>query len=405
MSICLIHTPVPELKDDRLDPPMGLLYLGTYLKNRGWKVKIIDLSGIPEPEWDYHIPSMFYYGFSTYTGNYHLTLRLRDIVLSKNPEAITIAGGAHASALPEEVAKDFDYVVIGEGETVIQGILDNYYQPGIIVGEPIKNLDKLPFLDYSLINIKSYHRLIDGGRAIPIFSSRGCLYNCAFCTVKSTVHNRLYRHRSVRHFVGEMVSNLQEFGDIRFRIKDDLFGTNLDWIKEFSQKKPNIKYDCLLRSDFNQNIIPYLSGCDMVSMGVESGSNKILEAMNKKTTWQRSASAIKALNLAGIKTLIWLIVGFPGETWDTVKETVEFVNLTKPDITTIYPLIPYPGTDVYNNKDKYGLKIIDNDFSHYFYIKGNYDSGYVYETDTLNPDIIREMKQYMIENITESEIR
>ena len=140
-------------------------------------------------------------------------------------------------------------------------------------------------------------------------------------------------------------------------------------------------------------------------MGIESGSNIVLKSMNKGATAKMNREAIKGLKDVGIETLAWMIVGFPGETWDTVKETVDFLNKSAPDIVTVYPLIPYPGTDVWNNPEKYGMRIIDKDFSHYFYIKGNYEAGYVYETDTLNPSIIQEMRQYMIDNIRNSDIR
>jgi len=176
---------------------------------------------------------------------------------------------------------------------------------------------------------------------------------------------------------------------------------------EFNDQVPEITYDCLLRADYDERILPILkaTGCEMVSLGIESGSNVVLKSMNKHTTKQTNANGIQRLNDTGIKTLCWFIVGFPGETWDTIKETVDFINESAPSIVTIYPLIPYPGTEVYCNREKYNLRIIDDDLSHYHYIKGNYDAGYVYETDTLNPEIIREMKQYVIDHVTESEIR
>lgn len=399
-KIVLIHTPVSELKDDRLDPPMGLLYIGTALK-RWYDVSIIDLSGIGIN--DYCIPPADYYGFSTYTANYDETLRIKETIQSRYPEGITIAGGPHASALPQEVIKDFDYVVVGEGEVIVLDILADKYEKGSIIKEEYQlNLDTIDYVDYSLVDINSYHRLIQGERALPIFSSRGCPYRCAFCNSFNGYHKR-----SPEHFVGEIESILGNYGNIRFRIKDDLFARDIDWLKDFVSIVPKIKYDCLSRAGYNPKVPELLkeSGCSLVSIGIESGSNTILKSMNKGTTVGVNRQAIKGLKDAGIQTLTWMIVGFPGETWDTVKETVGFLNDSAPDIVTVYPLIPYPGTDVWNNPDKYGMRIIDKDFSHYFYIKGNYEAGYVYETDTLNPSIIQEMRQYMIDNIKNSEIR
>ena len=400
-KICLIHTPVSELKDDRLDPPMGLLYIATELRNTGWDVEVVDLSGMDNFNmWD--VPVSDYYGFSTYTANYEQTIKIKNYIELQVENSTFIAGGPHASALPNDVIKDFDYVVVGEGETAMQEILEDRHEPGIVKSEHIVNLDRLPFVDYSLVDINSYHRFIQGERALPIFSSRGCPFRCSFCSS----FNGYYK-RSPEHFVREIESIQDKYGDVRFRIKDDLFVKDVAWLWEFFDIAPDMKYDCLVRPGYNLQVPDLLnaSGCSLVSMGIESGSNIVLKKMNKGTTSDINGQAIKGMKDAGIQTLAWMIVGFPGETWDTVKETVDFLNEYAPDIVTIYPLIPYPGTDVWNNPDKYGIRIIDKDFSHYFYIKGNYEAGYVYETDTLNPSIIQEMRQYMIDNIKNSEIR
>ena len=406
-NICLINTPNPELRDDRLDVPIGLLYIATHLKNRGHSVSICDLAGIPESEWVNIIPFANYYGFSTYTCNFHITLRIKDIAKQINPKAITIVGGAHATALPEETSKlGFDYVVIGEGEGAIESIIEDK-ESVFVRMPPILNLDNLPYIDYSLVDINSYHRLIESEKAISVFSSRGCPFNCSFCSSKAVDYGRQYRKRSVGHFLGELEQIKKDYGDIRFRIKDDLFTYDVGWIKEFARNADNLKYDCLVRAGYHQDIPKYLkdSGCTIVSIGIESGSDRVLKVMNKHTTREVNIQAIRQMKDAGIKVLIWIIVGFPGEDWNSVKETVDMVNETAPDITTIYPLIPYPGTDIWKNPKRYGMRIIDRDFSHYYYIKGNYESGYVYETDTLTPEIIRDMKQYMKDNITESDIR
>jgi radical SAM superfamily enzyme YgiQ (UPF0313 family) len=319
------------------------------------------------------------------------------------PKTVTIAGGPHASALPDEVIKDFDYVVVGEGESAMQEILEDKHEVGSIVkSDPTINLDKVPFVDYSLVDMGSYHRFIQGERALPILSSRGCPYRCAFCSSYNG-----YRKRSPQHFVWEIHNILDNYEDMRFRIKDDLFVKSIDWLQEFVDIVPQIKYDCLVRAGYNPRVPELLktSGCTLASLGIESGSNIVLKSMNKGATAKMNHQAINGLRDAGIQTLAWMIVGFPGETWDTVKETVDFLNKSAPDIVTVYPLIPYPGTDVWNNPEKYGMRIIDKDFSHYFYIKGNYEAGYVYETDTLNPSIIQEMRQYMIDNIRNSDIR
>lgn len=406
-KICLINTPVPELKDDRLDVPIGLLYIGTHLKNRGYDVEICDLAGISREQWASTIPYANYYGFSTYTCNIYLTWEIKELCRRINPLAPMIAGGAHATGFPAHVKElGFDYVVVGEGEGAIEGIIEEK-EDWLVAPDPIMNLDKLPYINYDMIDINSYHRLIANEKAVSIFSSRGCPYNCAFCSSKAIDYGWKYRKRSIGHFLGEIEQIKQKYDIPHFRIKDDLFTHDIKWLGEFAKNADDLRYDCLVRAGYHKEVPQLLkeSGCAMVSIGIESGSNVVLKAMNKGTRRSVNIESIQRMRDAGIKVLIWLIVGFPSETWDTVKETVDMVNEAKPDITTIYPLIPYPGTDVWRNPNKYGIRITDTDFSHYYYIKGNYEAGYVYETDTLNQIVIENMRQYMIENITESDIR
>lgn len=397
MDICLIHTPVPELQDDRLDPPVGLLYLATILNNKGWEVSVIDLSGISVGSWGDKIPKANYYGFSTYTANYHRTIVAKDLAKIVNPLALTIAGGPHATVLYGEVAKDFDYVVVGEGEITLPEILSQQYKPGVFYEMVVGDLDMIPFPDYSLVNFDSYTREFEGKKSFPIFTSRGCPYRCAFCTTTQ----KTIRRRSVDNVIEEIESLLCKYGDVSFRFKDDLFAIDVRWIKEFSEKCPDIEYSCNIRADCKPEVIKNIadSGCKWACIGFESGSNYILDRMNKLTTVDNARRTIRLLKDNDVKVLGWFIVGFPGETWNTIYETTEFIREMELDKVVVYPLIPYPGTEVYNNREKYGLRIIDQDFSKYFYIHGNYDAGFVYETDELSPGIIHDMREYIIGNI------
>ncbi len=118
--------------------------------------------------------------------------------------------------------------------------------------------------------------------------------------------------------------------------------------------------------------------------------------LNKNLKAAATLETVRLAHDAGLKVLGWFIVGFPGETWETLEETVKFINEAHFDKVVVYPLIPYPGTDVWNNAEKYGIKILDKDFSHYFYIQGNYEAGFVYETDELTPSLIKEMREWVI---------
>ena len=121
-------------------------------------------------------------------------------------------------------------------------------------------------------------------------------------------------------------------------------------------------------------------------MGIESGSDLILKRMGKGITRQQNIDGIKGLKEKGIDVLIWILIGYPGETWQTFYETVSLINETYPDIITAYPLIPYPGTKVHSE-----VEILDHNYDNYFYIHGNRQAGFVYQTAQLRREEIQNM--------------
>lgn len=164
-DICFVTTPINELTNDRLEPPMGYLYLATYLEEKStFTSKIYDICSIPKEKWDF--PEARLYGFSTYTPVYHRTLEIKEMIRNKYPKACFIAGGAHATALPDNVKEDFDYVVLGEGEKALYDILERNKPFGIYIGQPITDLDDLPFINYDFVDVTSYSRIVGGKHAI-----------------------------------------------------------------------------------------------------------------------------------------------------------------------------------------------------------------------------------------------
>lgn len=184
-SIVFIQSPAPELRNDRLEPNLGLLYLATYMKNTGFFVEYLDLSGVPSENWADNLKKSDIYCFSTFSPTYQRTLQIKNLCKTINPKGVFIAGGPHASALPEAVAKDFDYVVVGEGEKalkrVVQEIPESRTKSGIVYGDPITNLDLLPFPDYTLVDLNSYGRVVNGMKSVSVLTSRGCPFHCVFC--------------------------------------------------------------------------------------------------------------------------------------------------------------------------------------------------------------------------------
>lgn len=407
-TVAFIKTYIPKLVDDSLEPDLGLLYLATYLKNRVNNIKVlyIDLSVLAPKEWDDIKQEIDIFCFSTYTANYYETLKVRYDIKKEN--AIFVAGGHHVSALPEEAAKDFDYVVVGEGETalveLITNILENKESEKIIYGKPILDLDSIDFPDYDLVDLEKYTRKVNGLKSISILTSRGCPYKCEFCNSTLLKKDVRIRFRSAKNVVDEILSLHNKYGITAFRIQDDIFSINKERLNEMANElqRYNFSFRCFSRIDnIDEDILQLYKkiGITHISFGLESGSQKILDAMCKGLKVDQMISNMQLVKKYGFKTRAFFIVGYPGETIETLDETINLIRTCQPDEISIYPLIPYPGTKLYHYPEKYNITYIDPDFSKYYQIFGEKESGFVYETTTLSRKDIQEMRNYVTKGI------
>lgn len=410
-SIALIQTPCYELEDDRLEPPLGLLYLAALLRSQGHQVKIVDLSSIPQTDWGDGIPLADIYGFSTFTTTYHRTLEVLKVVRAINPTAWAVAGGPHASALPKEVYQDFDIVVVGEGEKAILRLIEALQGgktlPRILTESPVMNLDNLPFPDYSLVDIDTYCRVVAGRPSLSILSARGCPYRCVFCNSIVMGGGQRLRFRSAANVVEEIRLLKATWGVSSFRFQDDTFTLNLPRLREMTAmlRDDDIAYRCFGRVDRcspETADLLYEGGCRHIAFGVESGSPIILERMRKGQTVDQIREGITNAKDAGLIVRVYLIVGFPGETCETVQETVDLMLECAPDEFSVYPLIPYPGTPLHQQPEKYGITAINPDFSQYFQVRRGRETGYIFQTADLDKKIIADMRAYIIESLEPS---
>lgn len=407
-STVLIQTPCYELADDRLEPPLGLLYLATWLRHHGYPVQVVDLSSVPESALAEAIPPADVYGFSTYTATYYRALSVLQLVKRIQPQATTVAGGPHASALPDIAARDFDFVIVGEGEIallhLLQALRRGEPMPRIIREPPIADLDTLPFPDYSLVDVHSYHRVVDGRPSLSILSSRGCPYRCVFCNSIIMAGHHPPRFRSPINVIEEVRQLKLSWGVTAFRFQDDIFTTNLPRLRKLTAllQAEDITYRCFARVDrCNQEVADrlYASGCRHLAFGIESGSSIILQRMQKDQTVDDIRRGIANAKHAGLIVRVYLMVGFPGETWETVQNTINLMLDCGPDEFAVYPLIPYPGTPLYQRPQAFGITSIDPDLSRYFQVQSGRNTGYVFRTADLNESEIADMRTYMIERL------
>lgn len=410
MKICLINPRHEESLDPNLDVPLGILYIATILKNINYDVMVLDLSFYDRNIWESVIPYADIYGITILTASFHRSMIIRDICKKINPKSKIIAGGAHSSALPEETSKEFDIVCVGDGEGIIQDIIkyieinndSNLAFPKIFDGnKKLMDINEIPFPARELVPIEKYTRLVNGDKATSIITSRGCIYRCSFC--QNSMRKEKVRFRTIDNIIREIKELILKYNYKTLIFYDDNITTRPDFVQLLKEiKKLNIIFRC--NGDARKNNKElfqklYDSGCREICFGIESGSQKILDKINKKVTVEQNRIAIIEAKKAGLNVKAFLILGSPGESWDTVKETVEFMQKTRPQYWTLFQLIPLPGCELYENPEKYGIKIITKDWRQYYNIAGQNEGGLVCETEFMTIEELAKARQYVIRNL------
>lgn len=306
----LINLPIPFVDDDERQPPGGLVSIATYVRARGNNIRICDLSGVFEDNLIDYVEEADIYGIGTYSATYVIALELLEALRRRNPNSLFVAGGPHASALPEQVSQDFDVVICGEGEYVFHDIIEQVKEgikPNrIIEADVIENLDELPFPDYDYFcNMSKYTRRIDNLPVICLDSSRGCNFCCRFCN--STVNKRGYWRARSAESVIEEVRWHYDHGWRAFRFNDDNFLVDEKRALKICQllKPLNIKWRIFARAEsLSPNICKelYESGCTHISVGIESLSAFMLSKMGKATSVERIKEGLNNAYNAGIRT-------------------------------------------------------------------------------------------------------
>jgi len=408
LTAVLINLPVAAIEDDKRQPPGGLVSIATFAAAHGYDVRVIDLAGLSQDDLADAIPVADVYGFSTYSAVYEQACQVVARVRRRCPDSVYVAGGPHASALPEDVSKSFDTVVCGEGEEAFVSILRllahgrKRHLPQIIRASPIRNLDELPFPDFRrFCDMRGYTRQINGAPAISLDSSRGCDHHCRFCNSR-VMQRGQWRARSAENVAAEVLRHRAQ-GWTAFRFNDDNFLVDSERaLKICGLLRPlKIRFRIFARAEALQNreLCEQLlaAGCVHVSVGIESLSPQMLARMGKSTHVQQVLEGLATARSVGLSTRGFFIVGFPGETEATVAETVGALGRLPLDEGTAYPCIPYPGTDLFSRPEYYGITWMDPDFSHYIQVGTGKSAGFVMRTTTFGPDEVRHWRELLLQ--------
>lgn len=387
MSVFLIRPMTPKTSQGGLvsvQYPVNLGYLASYLKKNSIEciVRDFEVERFSEHEFLESIrkKSPRLIGFSCMTPHIKNGARLAKMIKDNFPDILTVVGGVHGSAIPEQTLSEFpqfDVVVCGEGE---QTLVDLYHEclnnrlnqvagiayriengTNIRINAPrpmLKNLDDFPFPDRDMIDMKKYNRShVSRGfsrktrNIAEITCSRGCPYDCIFCASK-VVHSRTVRFRSPENIIAEMEYLIDRYNIEHFSFLDDTFTLRKSVLKPVCEYMgiKGVSFDSYSRvNDIDEEKMDIMvsNGCKKISFGVESGSPKILKLLKKGITVEQAARAFSIARKAGLHTIeaSFMIGCHPDETLQDIEMTKNLIHKLRPDIMALNITIPYPGTE------------------------------------------------------------
>lgn len=376
-------------------PPYGLLWLAAVCREAGWEVAILDAAarGLDPGQAAQEIASMKprWVGLTSTTISitraHQTALHLRKLL----PETRLIIGGPHATAVPEDTMERyrvFDVLGIGEGEDTIVDLLRAYEEerdlatvPGILFRREdgslqrtlprafIEDLDRLPFPAWDLIDSPETQYAPSALRShrfpsTSIVTSRGCMGACTFCD--NQVFGRTVRSFSPEYILG-MMEHLVEHWKVRdITIYDDNFVTRRDVLKGvcegIASRDWDLSWSCNARVDVvTEKSLQWMAdaGCWQISFGIESGNQGILNQEIKGVTLEQIRKTIEFCHQIGIQTKGFFMIGHPGETRETVRETIDFALSMPLDSFQMSFVTPFPGTAMYHEAHEHGQFIED----------------------------------------------
>lgn len=371
---------------------VGLLYLASAARQVGWEPQILHCG---KERYTYKKFASFIrsnhfdvIGFKCLSRDFTALQQHARIVRAEQPETTIIMGGPHPSALPRESLEsspDFDFVWRGEGEIGLPMLLERFESvktgdsavlqqiPGLVWRENqhiecnapalVEDLDAVGMPAWDLVNPPSYPNTTMG-LYIPIMTTRGCPYLCSNCSAYNVTGRKL-RHRSIEAILEEMKYLIREYGIRKFTIVDDNFTMNNDFAiglcEGIIRENLNIRWDCSIGVRLDSMTVELIkamekAGCYCVAVGIESGSQRILDALHKHLkveTIRERVALIK--NNSKIKMTGFHMIGYPNETIAEIKQTIRLaceLPLNKANFSLVMPL---PGTEIWDILLKQGL--------------------------------------------------
>jgi anaerobic magnesium-protoporphyrin IX monomethyl ester cyclase len=383
-----LHEDSREKKIMKPYPPLGMLYISAYLQKSKIEHDVFDSTFSSFEALCQQILQKKYKQIGMYANMLTKLNILKIIQFIRSTEELKqttiILGGPDVRYNAEEyIHHGADMIVLGEGEETMKDLIHtlntpfnpfldkvagiafkNYFGKVVYTEErpKLKEIDQLPFPNRDRIDIKKYLAVWKekhGVNAMSISTQRGCPYTCKWCS--TAVYGQSYRRRSAANVCDELQELQQKYNPDTFWFVDDVFTVSHKWLGEFAteveKRNLKIKYECITRADrMSDEVIRDLkkSGCYRVWIGAESGSQEVIDKMDRRVNVQVVQEMLVKAREAGIETGTFIMLGYPGETQEDIVKTIDHLVASNPHHYTITVAYPIKGTGLYNQvKDSF----------------------------------------------------
>lgn len=419
MKILAINPPfLPKFSREQRSPavtksgtlyfPMWLAYAVGALENAGHTCMLIDVPA--DPHWTRdkalrHIESEEYdlAIIDTSTPTIANDAGYAAAVKNVSPDTVTVLVGPHVSALPEEVLKEYDGingVLRGEYDTTVVALAETleadkaptevegvtWRLGDCVVSAPERplsgNLDGLPYVSQiyeKFLDIRNYFYSHSRYPVVTTLSARGCPHYCVFCVYPQVFSGREYRARSIDDVIGELEyinGTWPNLGELMF--EDDTFSVDRERTRRLCEAMTDeglgLIWSANARADVDYETLRAMreAGCRLLCVGVESGDDSVLDSMGKSINRGRIEQFFADTKRAGILIHACFMVGNPGETRETMENTLRFARKLKPDTAQFFPIMVYPGTAIYRWVEQRGYLTAD-DYSDWLTDEGSHN--------------------------------
>lgn len=380
---------------------LGLGYLAAYARiyHDDLEFQFLDTRTATKRETNTFFKTSFdLIGITVLSPVYYEVIDIYSRIKKGNINTPVCLGGPYVTTIMEAIFKETpaEYAIYGEGEITfseflfylkgkgkiedIDGIMFKDDDGVVVVNQPreqIHNLDSLPFPAYDLFKMDRYplHRIV---------TSRGCPYSCVFCNA-TFIWSEKWRKRSAVSLVEEINYLVENFGKKILIFADNSFNIDLSRVEEFCEllikSKVKILWSTSVRADIITQAIANKmkkAGCYNVAIGIESANNELLSKMNKQTTIEQITEGVRIFKNAGIEVLGQFVIGSPGETLETVKESIEYAKKSDCDYINFYTILPFKGTPQWD----------------YVLQNGSMVTSDIHEFHSINPRLVFETPEF-----------